>query len=58
MSPMVNCVKLSKKKDVLELIGEIGVNEHVRIFYQQPLGQTDTRVIGRQDLVESSDEED
>ena len=58
VSPMVNCVKLSKKKDVLELIGEIGVSEHVRIFYQQSLGQTDTRVIGRQDLVESSDEED
>lgn len=57
LAPVVNCVKKAKKDDVLKLLGELGVNDTVRTFYENALAGAGCDV-GRQDLEESSDEEE
>lgn len=55
LSPMVNCVKVAKKLDVLKLLCELGVVDAVRTFYEDALAGAGCDV-GRQDLEESCDD--
>ncbi|KAK0135729.1 hypothetical protein N1851_028406 [Merluccius polli] len=55
--PRTNCVKEAKKADVLKLLGELGVSQTVRNFYEDALAGVGCDHVGRQDLEESSDEE-
>lgn len=58
VSPQVNCVKTAKKDDVLKLIGEIGVSDAVREYYEGIFDDVGNDEVGRQDLEDNSSDED
>ena len=53
----INCVKPAKKKDVMNLITELGVQDNVRQFYETAFEGVGRLPVGRQDLEESSDDD-
>lgn len=58
VAPRMNCVKEAKKADVLKLLGELGVSQTACNFYEDALAGVGCDRVGRQDLEESSDEEE